>query len=241
MNSDGSHRIKLTQANPNQPTFASGFHPVWSPDGKQIAFTRTMPPEVIGNSDVFVINADGTQERQITWSIDSSEEVNSWSNDGKYLYVTYVDGSIVDSLGRPGNNSVQLGRINLPGDSLQTLTDPSNGGSGGIISRDDSLLTLGAFVPFTVRGGMAYQLQIMDLHSGIRRPIRENACRYEYAADWSPTNQQILFNTIDDATIPYQNAPRQILIINLDGTGLTNITPFDYKTSIHYATSWRRH
>ncbi len=49
---DGSSDVEIT----------SGLHPAWSPDGSQIAFAESTPE---GNVDIFVADADGSDEEQI--------------------------------------------------------------------------------------------------------------------------------------------------------------------------------
>ena len=53
MNADGSGQRRLTQF---------GLHPLWSPDGRMIAFRSSGA----GNDDVYVINADGSGKRNLT-------------------------------------------------------------------------------------------------------------------------------------------------------------------------------
>lgn len=62
-------------------TTGNNLHPVWSPDGKRIAYT------VISGRDtyVYVMNINGTEQRQIELS-GSSEPC--WSPDGKQLAIT---------------------------------------------------------------------------------------------------------------------------------------------------------
>jgi Tol biopolymer transport system component len=75
MNADGSNVVRLTRSDSWNDRF-----PRWSPDGTRIAFQSN---RVGGVMQVFVMNADGTQARQLT-----SDGVNTrprWSPDGRRI------------------------------------------------------------------------------------------------------------------------------------------------------------
>ncbi|MFL5894603.1 MAG: hypothetical protein ACJ76Z_05755 [Thermoleophilaceae bacterium] len=76
MNADGSGIHRLTDER--------GADPSWSPDGKRIAFVRQFNTT---NSDVFVVNAAGTGERQLTTRT-GRDYAPSWSPDGKKILFT---------------------------------------------------------------------------------------------------------------------------------------------------------
>lgn len=77
LNSDGSGFGALT----NDP--ADDTNPVWSPDGKQIAFTSTRP----GNAQIYVMGADGKNVRRL--SNNAFKEFSpSWSPDGNWIAFT---------------------------------------------------------------------------------------------------------------------------------------------------------
>ncbi|MBI1335276.1 MAG: PDZ domain-containing protein [Armatimonadetes bacterium] len=54
--------------------------PVWSPDGKQIAFAS----DRYGNNDVFVVDSDGGRPKRITYNT-GSDIPSSWTADGKSI------------------------------------------------------------------------------------------------------------------------------------------------------------
>jgi Tol biopolymer transport system component len=54
--------------------------PAWSPDGTQVAFRR----RTTGNSDVYVVRADGSALRRLTTKA-ASEQDPTWSPDGKRI------------------------------------------------------------------------------------------------------------------------------------------------------------
>jgi WD40 repeat protein len=65
----------------NQKLLAEGFAPDWGPDGRQIAFSRPDDRQI---SQIWVVNADGTNTRQITQR-NTNKIAPSWSPDGKQM------------------------------------------------------------------------------------------------------------------------------------------------------------
>jgi len=84
MNADGSARRNLTR-NP-----AYDMYPAWSPDGRKIAFgsdrTRPRPSDFV-EQDVFVMNANGSNVRNVTGTRRVAEGFPSWRADGSLTYV----------------------------------------------------------------------------------------------------------------------------------------------------------
>jgi len=76
MDADGKNEKQLN---------ASGFSPNWSPDGKRIAFLGQS--EGNGNSEVFIMNADGSNIKQITNvnNVQSFVSALTWSPNGKQI------------------------------------------------------------------------------------------------------------------------------------------------------------
>ncbi len=75
MNADGTNVRRLTN------TQMGDDGPVWSPDGRLIAFTSNRD----GNSEIYVMNADGTNQRNLTNTNRSVESDPSWSPDGRLI------------------------------------------------------------------------------------------------------------------------------------------------------------
>ncbi len=62
------------------------INPVWSPDGKQVAFTTYRK----GNADIYVVNANGVGGETPLLETAGNESVEDWSKDGRYI--AYLSG-----------------------------------------------------------------------------------------------------------------------------------------------------
>ena len=72
MNADGTNPVMLTQ----EERWAYEWNPTWSPDSRKIAFARQTPD---GFKDIFTMNADGSDLRNITQTHRVEEEYPAWS------------------------------------------------------------------------------------------------------------------------------------------------------------------
>jgi dipeptidyl aminopeptidase/acylaminoacyl peptidase len=118
MQSDGSHRRPLAQANFGYyaPGATEPYNAAWSPDGKRIVFVRGFAERQVSGSPlhprsaIYVINADGTGLRRLTPVHRNAEAMNPrWAPDGRKIafdeyrlftngpsnrfYVTHADGT----------------------------------------------------------------------------------------------------------------------------------------------------
>jgi len=76
--------IEGGDAQPLTQDFAWNIHPAVSPNGKQIAFISDRD----GLSNVWVMNRDGTELRQVTKEKNNIIHAPKWSPDGEYILVT---------------------------------------------------------------------------------------------------------------------------------------------------------
>mgnify|MGYP001579847983 FL=1 len=83
--SDTSEVVRLTSFNQTNPYASDNRNPRCSPDGTKIAFASQ---PLNGRGDIWVMNADGSNTRQLT--TEGTTDWLSWSPDGKKIaYVSY--------------------------------------------------------------------------------------------------------------------------------------------------------
>ena len=102
---------------------AVATHPQWSPDGSMLAFLGTVRPfqsseTNMENSHVWVVNADGSNRRDIGTAVDNPHGPPRWSPDGKALY------SVVGERGRSS-----LYRFPIAGGAASRILDGRRVGS----------------------------------------------------------------------------------------------------------------
>jgi len=116
------------------------IHPAWSPDGERIAFISNRS----GNFDLFTMNADGSDLRQLTTTVDD-ETTPAWSPDGSKI--AYV---LVKNLAS-GEQERRLYLISPDGNDMQELS------AGVEYSSDPDWSPDGRYLLFERRDVIEYQ------------------------------------------------------------------------------------
>src|SRR5690349_10475168 len=109
------------------------YDPVWSPDGKHIAYRGTRRgltdrETTMEDTHVWVINADGSDRREIGKAIDNRQGAPEWSPDGTAVYFTVQE-----------RGSIHLVRLPISGGAPQTVVNDV-GAVGGFSVGKDSIL-----------------------------------------------------------------------------------------------------
>jgi Tol biopolymer transport system component len=118
--SDGSELTNITN-NPGRD-----MDPVWSPDGKRIAFVSD-DRSGSGSLQIYSMNPDGTDLIRLTNIPDTEWWAGmDWSPDGKYLVAQHFP--IESQQTTPGNGPTSIYLINADGSGTTPLTENESGG-----------------------------------------------------------------------------------------------------------------
>jgi Tol biopolymer transport system component len=186
-------------------TGQADFNPSWSPEGTKIAFTSDRD----GNQEIYVMNADGTEQTNLT-NDPGSDNYPDWSPDGSKIAFTSR---------RDGIEEIYV--MNTDGAGPTRLTDASC-----CWSRNPSWSPDSTKIAFTAwREGQEQREQIYVMASdGSGQASLSDARGWE--ADWFPNGDKIAFSS------KYVNQPGlnmdEIDVINSDGTNRTRLTNYGH-------------
>lgn len=140
VNADGSNLTQLT----HDPVGV--FSPVWSPDGTQLLYNQGEHPTSsgMGNVDLYVMQADGTNPHPVAADPHRREENAHWSPDGAHIAFSYSEQDGVYVMGADGSalhSVVSDGvLVNWSPDGVHLLYRVHRGGN----TYDLRVVTLGA-------------------------------------------------------------------------------------------------
>jgi len=203
MDPQGENVERLTTEETND------FAGPWSPDGQRIAFTRFG----LTSSDIWVMNADGSNQANLTDTPQIDEGFPAWSPDGQRLaYTTHSD----------GNNEIYV--MDADGSDPVRLTDNPADDFAPAWSPDGSRI---AFASDRDNSPGVYDLYLMNADgSAVTRLTADAGSTYTPA--WSPDGNWLAFRSDRDGS-------SDIYIINIDGTRLQALTN---DPAFNWAPSW---
>jgi Tol biopolymer transport system component/C-terminal processing protease CtpA/Prc len=189
--------------------------PVWSPDGKQIAFAS----DRYGNNDVFVVDADGGRPKRVTY-FTGSDIPSGWSADGQsILMVRRLD----DAYRGVYSVNVKTGAMNEHFLDQMTIGDPQAFPEG-----DKVLYTRMGFPWQRARyqGSGASQLWVFDVKSGSRTVLEDNGFQHL----WPQVNKNGIYAVTMREFVPSSSKLGQnIGRINFTSAGTPNVYSIDLR------------
>jgi Tol biopolymer transport system component len=190
--------VRLGKDKLHQLTDAPGHDicPAYSADGKQIAFCS----DRTGAYEIWVMKANGKQERQIT-RLGTSATFPDFSPDGSRLAFAAPP---------PGGTTTDLWFVPSKGGvPTQVTHTPDTSERHPVWSPDGSTVL---FARIAV-GNSSGQLWTLDVRSGLETQLTSDATFKDQTPDWSPDGTRIAYAADND-----------IWIMQADGTGQVNLT-----------------
>jgi Tol biopolymer transport system component len=150
---------------------ATDFDPVFSPDGKRIAFSSNRS----GSFDIWMIDADGRRRMQLT-SMDSDERSPKWSPDGKKIAFLTI-----------ANGKTDIWISSLEGDRI-TLTDDESS------KNDFEWDPFGELLVYDSNKGGRWNIWLADPHTHQASQLTEGQGDNMYPS-WTQDGKDILFSS----------------------------------------------
>jgi TolB protein len=171
MNADESGARRLTD-NP-----AHDYVPAWSPDGTQLTFAswRREPGDTVDAVHIYVMNADGSEQRRLFADSPGTSTPAQWSPDGKSFLLTK----------RVGDQRGDLFIVDATGEPIRRLTNDDAYNGGGAFSPD------GQSVAFDSDRGEESDIVIINADGSSRRTVVSGGSNYY--PRWSPDGQWLVY------------------------------------------------
>jgi TolB protein len=173
VNADGSGLKRLTTSEDRE------FDPTWSPDGRAIAYRHQPGDE--STTDIFVMDMDGSHQRNLTGRDGLGDWGPDWSPDGEWIaWNTASAGFVFD-----------LGLIHANGSGREVI-------KSGVYVEYPAWSPDGRRIAFMSPGeGSQYDIYVMNADGTDVRRLTESLADDGWPA-WSPDGRQIVFTSQRD-------------------------------------------
>jgi len=203
MNPDGSDRRNLTRHDGRK---ISDIDPRWSPDGRRIAFSTDATDVEGAGRQIWVMNADGSNPRQLTHMPGFSQSP-SWTADGQQIVFDNYNAGALD-----------VYRINDDGTGLVNLTNNDPG-----VDYSPATAPRGKKIVFTSERDGTAHLYVQTPDGAAQRIT--SGTGGDFHPNWSPRGNDIVFVRADSA------GSTDLYLVHSDGSGeqrLTNTARDEY-------------
>jgi Tol biopolymer transport system component len=195
---DGSHQHPLT-ANDRQD-----FDPAWSADGTQLAYSSSG-----ADADVWVINADGTNEHDVSNDPNGPDIQPAWSPDG--TQIVFVKQNF------DGTSAIWV--MNADGSDQRQLTDAAT------INVRPNWSPDGSRIAFASDRAGNFELFTIAPDGTNRRRLTFTETSQEDNPNWSPDGRLLAFDACVSVSYPCPGSPNnEIFSMRADGSGRQRLT-----------------
>jgi Tol biopolymer transport system component/serine/threonine protein kinase len=155
--------------------------PRWSPDGRQIAFSR----QVDGGTAVFLISAlGGTERRLYVGPVNYYDGYLDWSPDGQILAITQTS---------PGKNTGRIALLSVADSTTTPLTNPPGQyiDYGPVFSPDGSVIAFNR----RTNAGIDADVFVVPIIGGNPKRLTVDSRQIDDSPTWSADGRDVLFSS----------------------------------------------
>jgi len=204
-----------------------------SADGGPIAFKRYFDPAADTWSAVFTTGADGSGEKQLTHPPEgTSDDQPAWTADGKLIVFTRCpSGKLCHTyvMKADGSELRPIGKV-CPGTATETscadesYATPSPDGKRVALTASTGVVRIDPTGEGWIENSA---LTLMNLDGTGRRTVRQLSDNQGdlTGAAFSPDGKRLVFEQLNSAFA--SPAGRAVFVINVDGSGLKQLTPWE--------------
>ena len=151
-------------------------YPTVSPDGTQIAFRAGDLVEANGDEEIYVMNADGSDVRQLTHNSDF-DSAPTWSPDGTRIAFEHADAATLTPGSGTEPEQKDIFVMNADGSDVHQLVASPGKDEGPVWSPD------GTKIAFSSDRDGQQEIYVMDADGSNQRRLTDNPARDE-SAEW---------------------------------------------------------